>query len=536
MASKAAPRSQHRDRNVNSKFLALPIEVKLNIIPHLSLEDAKQVRFISESWAAAGRDTFFKSRYHIRPHRTDLTKLTEICDYPELAKNIRPVEFWIPDFDKHRFLTICDEENAKSKDGYTAMLELIKKSQRGGVQNQYAHGKRLHKCFSNLLNLKQVLVRGYTCPFTDPLVRRIWRRMLKGYTPNSHWRSSDPILPYRIYTQPILAAIRYEHIEWLDVWTLPIEAWIQVGNHLKRRNLEVSGSTSTISDHDLDETNVPIIPHIKTLCLHLQQGSPEIPLDAPLARNTIQLLSAFRNLRHLQLSGWISPQQDVGFIDESENQFSLLFFPHLESIDLGFVQGLSSTEQVCQFLYRHKATLKNLAFFKDNLSLEKFYFRTVSTGHRPLGEYKQRNQCTLYDEKWKERPYKETDPMRAMNLIELYVCGKIDWPLVDDEPKDQYGNDWEPKIRLTHAEFTKMSMHELNLRIRGEWHLPPIVLKEFTHQDLVNRVKEKRKLKLSGSKFREADTVANEEKEGGNQSEEKHGSENYPNQHENVKT
>lgn len=459
MASQAAPQSPSRDQNSKSKFLALPIELKLNIVRHLSPADAKQVRFISESWAAAGRDTFFKSRYHIRPHRTDLTKLTQICDYPELAKNIQSVEFWIPDFDKHQFLIICDKENAESEKGYRALLKLVTKSQRAGVQRRYAHGKKLDKCFSNLPHLKRVLVRGNTCPFTDPLAERIWGRMLKSYTINSHWRSFDPVLPYRIYTQPILAAIRQEHIDWLDLRTVPIEAWIQVGNHLKCRILEASGSKSTISDYDLDKTNVPIIPHIKTLFLHLQPGSPELPLDAPLARNTIQLLSAFRNLRHLQLIVSISLRQDVGFIDESETQFSQLFFPHLESVDLGFVKGLSSTEQVCQFLYRHKATLKNLAFFKsayvvqqkitralltdlrEKLSLEKFYFRTVYTNDIPPSEYEQWRQCTLYDEEWKGLPYEETKLMRKMNFIELFVCGKIDWPLVDDEPKDRYGND-----------------------------------------------------------------------------------------------
>lgn len=74
-----------------------------------------------------------------------------------------------------------------------------------------------------------------------------------------------------------------------------------------------------------------------------------------------------------------------------------------------------------------------------------------------------------------------------------------------------------------------MSIQELNLRIRGEWPRPVIVLKAFTHHDLVHRVKEKRKLKLSESTLQETNKVADqEEKEGGDQSEETHSSDDCP--------
>ncbi|CZR61394.1 uncharacterized protein PAC_11290 [Phialocephala subalpina] len=533
MASQAASQSSDPDRNANSKLLVLPIEVKLRIVEHLSLADAKQVRFISESWATAGRDTFFKSTYHIRPHRTDLTKLREICDSPELARNIETVKFWVPDFDKHRLVSIWHEENPnpkdvdKAADEISALRSILDKSTRPGVQQQYKQGKKLHECLSRLSNLKRVEVRASHFPFPSRYLgmKDIWKLMRKGYTYKSRWRSIDPVMSYHIYIQPILAAIRLEHVEWLDLWSVPLEAWIQVGENLKRRSLKDSSSASVESGHGLANTNVPVISHIKTLHLQLQQGDPDLSLDARLARSTVQFLGAFRNLRYLSLAMWMKGNQ--AFNAEATYQSSRLYFPHLESVDFSFVLGLNMKEEVCDFLYKHKATLKNLAFyqsawivrqkftrailteFRDNLSLEKFFFRTLDPVEYLTGaENNQYDRCTLYDSEWKERPYNETEQMRTMNLIELYVCGKIEWPLVDDEPKDQYGNDWEPKIRLTHSEFKQMSMLELNLRISGKWPPPVINLPELTFEELVNRVKEKRKPKL-----REVETIADEKEE-----------------------
>lgn len=121
-----------------------------------------------------------------------------------------------------------------------------------------------------------------------------------------------------------------------------------------------------------------------------------------------------------------------------------LHFPNLENISIGLM--LVGAADVRDFLFKHKSTLKKLAFtHTSNHRRQELWNRQLLSAFRKGFQL----ESFVSGLKWESNPlyFKDWTPIgpgrgssvNIVRLIELYVTGKIDWPMPTNDSYDAEG-------------------------------------------------------------------------------------------------
>jgi hypothetical protein len=194
-------------------------------------------------------------------------------------------------------------------------------------------------------------------------------------------------------------------------------------------------------------------------------------------------MRAMKKLRSLSIDWQVEEEFDHDCAQAWQTTFFGTHFADLEDIRLVSMETPRTT--ILKFLVRHASTVKRLVWNDDLSSTEESHWTNNVTEEPPSwrevitslrNDMTKLEACEIQDDTDLQQLYvggfkpvliPPRDPVSAPKLLELYVLGKMPWPMKDDNPSTYRG--WKPKHAPQNEEFDAYTREQLDYFYSDEW-------------------------------------------------------------------
>ncbi|KAE9367620.1 hypothetical protein N431DRAFT_514058 [Stipitochalara longipes BDJ] len=446
----------------------LPPELQLMALKNLPLQEVKNFRVTSRSWATAGMEHLFRGQFSVRPKEgilpridflDDLSKLESLCQHPYFSHDIKSISFLKSDMSRKMFsLFLLHKKRRTTHHQWDSILHGIR-----SPTQTYCERSILEKLFTALPNLSCIdimSVENYLNKLEDNAF--ILHGDFDEYMASrKELRTLLFAFARRRYTAILLAANQLRSpLYSLTVSYLPTRREV---HPLPYGVLEANEATrKTMSKVENMTFHLAFNPDIRT--------TPSNYDLIFLTRAIGNYLKCFRNLRRL----------DLGMAEEESSRHRPFMAEFQRALWL--IQP-----EILPFILNHSATLRHLEIapgrcepkdqdqdteeflttIKDQCKcLEKFSFLKGEWAEKTDKIY---NIIVFPSRSWIWEPVldESTEPIKASKLIEYYILGRCPWPMVPENPFDV--GLWRPKFAGTHEQFLDMSQEQLDHYFERGW-------------------------------------------------------------------
>lgn len=469
-------------------ILKLPNELLEVIISHFKGSQLLSLRLMCRRLAHLCAPHLFNEGFTIKPHREDMIRLARVCLVPEIARGIKYIEIYMGDMNKHHLMGAIQGIQIQSRSMPVEMLKRL-----FDPNTLHCNQKLLEACFSQLPNLIDVETESGDSPFLDD----DWYTKPKDETMSNtmfvndawEWMQDNPSNFDRTHCfNTRTGSIRYASVIAATI-QMPFPLTRLVLNALP---LDIFAKDYSFMEIDLDFNDNPAAIEVNTDRLELFKravgglkdlditliGSGRIDTiytGAKLARAITGFLGAMDSLQSLAVNWEVDEDFDVDFATAFDESLVKLQFKNLENLRLSTTE--SSRAVLLAFILRQASTLKRLEWGADfsgtgnqehwqsshspDEDMERQTWREVLTelrtkmtnliicevsDHDLEGGY-----GALYDIDWTPITYEYRHKVSPTKLLELYVLGKMPWPMRKDDPHPYKG--WQCKHTTTQEDF-----------------------------------------------------------------------------------
>jgi hypothetical protein len=487
----------------SSSFLALPPELKIQIVKILDVSDIAHLRLMSRDWAEVGAPELFKHGFSLRPHRDDMARLQSVCKHPEIAKGIKHLDIYMGDMSKQQFADAVSRQRYLSKKDFKALSKVFDKVFSDPI-SKHCNKSMLEQAFSQLPNLTSITATSSRFPFStfpEPAPRKnpssllagpfheVWDTLEDEFDQYERTNFFDKEVSVERYSSILLASLKLQTpLQVLVLDSLPIDCFIHPPeNSSHYSDVEWFPDTPparvTVDTTKVEEMT-KAVADVRDLQIGLiGSGSKDNEYSNPfLGRVLGEFIGSMQHLRSLQVEFLVDDSISPDFAVAWERGFYKNYFPHIE--DLRMTRLDSHEKMVTPFIIKHSSTLKRLHLGFDAVWLDldaEMEADEARSWKDVFTEYKERlpnlqifeyledssDPQRIYDDNWRPIPIAKNKRVPNAKLLELFVLGKCPWPMASDNPRGWRG--WKPKFMGSHLDFMNLSPGELDSLLGGDW-------------------------------------------------------------------
>lgn len=451
-------------------------------------------RRMARKYAVLCQPELFKTGFSLRPQRADMVRLAKACLVPEVAQGIKHLRIFMGDMSLDQFMAGIDTVRYISvPDKPLAAIQRLFNDDSVHCQQDI-----MEAIFSQLPNLTSIHMTSFTSPFwldydeTRPSVSKektrmhfetIWEQM-EDSSPDfdrSHFLNSE--MSVRRYTSVLLATMKLPSpLRKLEMDAFPIDCFSMDFTHFAAYDTADVPADVELNQRNFDQMRLAVA-NVQDLEIGLVGSGDPTTLysGANLGKALGMFIGSMKHLKSLSMDWMVEEDVNEQFARGWDKTVFGLHFEKLE--DLRFANIESPREHVSSFILKHKSTLKRLHWSIPDLDEEEYFSTGDDTEPRAWREvftdFKEQiphliccellhdsDPASLYSKDW-EPESKSGKRVSPPHLLEMFVQGKLPWPMKKDNPHRYNG--WRPKYSCNYDEFLRYSQEELADLFSEEW-------------------------------------------------------------------
>lgn len=497
--SSTTPLNLPRDKE-KASFETLPTELIQQCISHLDVGELITLRQMSRHFAELCAPELFITGFSLRPQRDDMLRLAKACMVPAIAKGIKQMTIYMGDMDHDQL------ERAIGTAVYMPVANKLLGPLRKLYNPETVHcdQKILEAIFTQLPNLTLIKTTSLECPWSQewedirPSLSKgkvrlqfeaVWDLMDDGCSEFGKNHFLDPKTLVARHTSVLLATLKLPvPLKTLQMDSFPIDCFAQDFDHFAAIDSMVVPPNVELNQRIFDQMKDAVagVEHLEIDIIG--SGDPEtLYSGANLGKAIAKFIGSMKKLKSLSMEWQVEEDVNEDFMRGWDTAFFGLHFKNLENLRMANLESPRSV--VSKFILRHKATLKRLSWSipdidEDDIGnpfsvvvtdeAEPRTWRAIFTDFKE--QLSQLKACELLDDSdygnlyqanWEPESKSGFKRVPASKLLEMFVQGKIPWPMKKDNPHHYKG--WQPKYSTNYDEFTSQSLEQLAELYSEEW-------------------------------------------------------------------
>lgn len=461
----------------------------------MDVREIIKFRQMARKYADLCQPQLFKTGFSLRPQRDDMVRLAKACLVPEVAKGIKQLTVFMGDMSLDQFMAGINVAR------YVSVPDkpLVPIQRLFNTDSVHCKKDIMEAIFSQLPNLTSITMTSYTSPFwqehedmkpsngkdkTRMHFEAIWEHMEESSSDfdRSHFLDSEKSVER--YTSVLLATLKLPSpLRRLVMDPFPIDCFSRDMSHLTAYDSAVLPADVGLNQRNFDQMKLAVA-NVEELEIGLiGSGDPTtLYSGANLGKALGKFIGSMKHLKSLSLDWMVEEDVNEEFAKGWDKTSFGLHFEKLE--DLRFANIESPRDVVASFILRHKDTLKRLHWSIPDVDEDELFPTGDDTEPRTwravFTDFKEQIpnlQCcellddsdpsTLYLKNWELEPRSPFKRVTAPHLLEMFVQGKLPWPMKRDNPHHYKG--WQPKYPCSYDQFAAHSAEELADLFSEEW-------------------------------------------------------------------